>query len=179
MSSSKRRRLVRLTRKGRPIDAGPFVMLEGYVLKCPAYLSMKAIPKTAYTELRRRFNGLNNGLIMCSCRQMAEAINCSKDSALAALKELEAKGFIKCEERGNFHYKVRHAPTWILTEEEYAGKPPTKEFMRWHLSKEKADPKSETVGPQKATQRASNGSEVPATVPQQGPTAEKKHGSRS
>ena len=126
-------------------------MLWHHVLRSEAYRSLKPIPRAAYTELRRRFNGSNNGEILCSVRNLADAVNCSKDSASAAFAELEAKGFIKCAQRGSFNYKVAHAPKWVLTEEPYHDGLPTKEFMRWRAPEENGGPKSRTSGPGKPT----------------------------
>jgi DNA-binding HxlR family transcriptional regulator len=134
-------------RRGRGVDATgrskgkePFVMLRKFVLASEAYRSLKPLPRAIYTELRRRYNGTNNGYISCSLREIEKELHCSKNTASAALGELVKKGFIKRATCGSFHYKVRHAPTWILTEEEYDGKPATKEFARWSAEEKSAVP---------------------------------------
>jgi hypothetical protein len=164
---------------GRSKFPEPFVLLRRYLLDSEAYRSLKPIPRAAYTELRRRYNGSNNGEISCSIREMADRINCSKDSASDAFDELLAKGFIKQARPASFHFKVRHAPTWILTEENYADQLPTKEFMRWSVSKEKAGPESRTAGPEQRTvsekKDRSNGQAVLKT----GPNGHYERGSRS
>ena len=82
-------------------------------------------------ELKKRFNGRNNGEISCSIRELTRELHCGKDTATAALAELVEHGFIRQSQPGSFQFKIRHAALWILTEEEYDGAPPTKDFLHW------------------------------------------------
>lgn len=164
---------------GRSKFPEKFVMLRRYVLQSDAYRSLKPIPRAAYTELRRRFNGHNNGEISCSIREIVAAINCSRDSAGAAFRELEEKGFIKCARQADFNYKLRHAPTWILTEENYGNELPTKEFMRWQSAKEKHGPESRTSGPENRTVSENKDRMNCNSVLKTGPTRQNEPGSRS
>jgi len=159
-----------VNKKGRSKRGEPFVMLWRHVLQCEAYQSLKALPRAVYTELRRRFNGSNNGQITCSLRMLEAELHCSKDSAAKALRELEEKGFIKCAQPGSFNYKVRHAPTWILTEEEHGGQPATKDFMRWRpAEKENAGPETRTKCPHSGTDGTNCVAVLPQTVLKKGP----------
>lgn len=139
-NSRNRRRGRRHDSKGRSITKERFVLLWYWFLDCPAWLSMKCEPRMLYIQIRRRFNGSNNGEIFYSIRDACRELRIAKDTAQKAFRELEAKGFIKCAQRGNFNYKVRHASCWILTDEKYGEQSPTKEFMRWEPETE-AGPK--------------------------------------
>lgn len=140
------------------------------MLRCEAYRSMKALPRAVYTELRRRYNGRNNGEILLSVREIVDELHCSKDSASAALGELEEKGFIKCAQRGSFHYKIRHASTWILTEEGLNNELATKDFVHWRAPEKKTGPRSGTDGPIPSTEDENKDRLKMQTVPKQGPT---------
>lgn len=137
----------------------PYVKLRWNLLMTPAFRSLKPIPRAVYVELRRRFNGSNNGQIACSQRDLVKWVRCSKDSAGAALVELEQKGFIKCSQPGSFTYKIRHAPTWILTEEALGDAPATRDFVRW-------EPKETKPGPKRRTDRPGTRTEAPKSVAQ-------------
>jgi hypothetical protein len=164
---------------GRSKFPETFVMLRRYLIQSDAYRSLKPIPRAAYTELRRRFNGRNNGEISCSIREIVAEVHCSKDSASAAFKELQAKGFIKQSRPASFHYKVPHAPTWILTEENYGNELPTKDFMRWRVTEENAGPDKRTVDPETRTRVPKEGPKNGAMVLKKGPCAVVEPSSRS
>ena len=102
----------KLKRRGGHVDAtgrskhGPrFVMHPHWVLDGEAYRDLRALPRAIYTFLRRRFNGTNNGHINVSVRMIAAELRCSKDSAGKALGVLVDHGFIKCAQKGSFHWK--------------------------------------------------------------------------
>jgi hypothetical protein len=134
-----------------------FIMIWHYMYEAPAYQSLKPITRAVLIELKRRFNGSNNGRISYSVRQMAARINCGKDAAGYAFHELIQKGFVRCTSPGGFNYKLRHASQWELTEEECNGKPATKEFMAWRPSeKENAGPETRTGSPKKRTHASAN-----------------------
>lgn len=169
MSSRYRRRTRGVDNKGRSKTEEKFVMLQHYLLKSDAYRSMKPLPRAVYTELKRRYNGRNNGEIFCSIRELVAELHCSKDGASAALRELEDKGFIRCARRGSFHYKVKHASLWVLTEERLGEEFPTKDFMRWKPQKENSGTAPRTAAPEKRTegenQDRGNGNPVPISGP--------------
>lgn len=179
MSSRHKKKTRGVNKTGRDAKPEKFVMHRHYVLRCEAYRSMKALPRAVYMELRRRFNGSNNGKIVCSIREIVRECNCSKDAASAALKELQEKGFIKCTQKGSFHFKVPHAAMWALTEEELDGALPTKEFMRWKQPAEKCGPKSRTRGPSSSTDIPEEGLPKSDSVLVQGPPNGIEDGSRS
>lgn len=113
-----------------------------YLLDSPAYQDLRPVARCVYMFLKRLFNGNNNGHLYASTRVLAKAVKCSKDTANDALAELQSHGFIRCAQRGSFHYKIAHAPRWILTEYEYNGSPPTKDFMQWQAPEKKCRSRS-------------------------------------
>jgi hypothetical protein len=177
--SSKFRKRGGANQTGRSKYPETFVMLMKHLLQSDAYRSLKPIPRAVYTELRRRYNGRNNGEISCSVREIAAEVHCSKDSASAAFDELQAKGFIKQSRPASFHYKVRHAPTWILTEENYGTELPTKEYLRWRAIEKNDGPKKRTFGPKNRTPVPKEGPKSGVSVPNQGPCRVDKPSSRS
>jgi hypothetical protein len=120
-------------RKGEP----KHVRIYRWMFDCPAYRSLSVYARCLLVELGRRYNGTNNGEISMSVREGAGALNCSINTAAKAFRELKDQGFIRPHVKGAFNVKMRHATTWILTEYAYAGKPPTKDFMKWPPGAEK------------------------------------------
>ena len=106
-------------------------------MKSTAYKSLSFKSIVTYIELKRRYNGINNGAVHLSCRSAAEALGCTPNTAAKAIKELEDKGFIKCRFKGKFDHRVHRASEFIITEYEYNNKLATKDFMRWKPKDEK------------------------------------------
>lgn len=121
-----------------------FVQLFHWEMDNPAYRDLSALARGIYLEIKRRYNGSNNGFIVYSVRQAADEFGVSKSTTARAFTELQTHGFIFAEQRGAFHWKIdvsglRHRPAseWRLTayhndrvhgiESRY----PTKDFMRW------------------------------------------------
>jgi hypothetical protein len=167
-------------KKGRNKFGPPYVQHYHWVLDTAAYRDLRPLPRALYTFLRKRFNGKNNGHIFASVRDVEKELHCSKDSASAAFRTLEDHGFILCSRRGTFSQKLGRATSWILTEEEYQGQPPTKDFTRW------TPPENSETGTQGRTRRpqprtvAPHGVAVkPESVPNRGPRDTGEQGSRS
>ena len=135
---NKQKRLIRrpVNKKGRN-RYSRFVLYYHHELDCPAYRDLKAIPRAVYMELRRRFNGTNNGYIFCSVRDLSAELHCSKDTAGKALWTLAKHGFIICNQLGSFNWKSGQASTWTLTVEPLNDKPATKDFLRWQPPEKK------------------------------------------
>jgi hypothetical protein len=121
-----------------------FVQLFHWEMDQAAYRDLSANARAIYVEIKRRYNGSNNGFIVYSVRQAAHELKIGKTTAAKALTELQTHGFIVPEQRGAFHWKIdvtgeRHRPAseWRLTifhndrvhgiESKY----PTKDFTRW------------------------------------------------
>lgn len=120
----------RVDRKGRSAPRVKFVQLHSWMLESDAYRTLCPGARALYVELAYRFNGRNNGYVYLSCREAAQRLHSSKDSASRWFRELEARGFIRMRQRGSFDWKSHQATEWILTEHEYGGEPATKDFMR-------------------------------------------------
>ncbi|MNE86564.1 hypothetical protein D3C80_1836780 [compost metagenome] len=113
------------------------------MLKSDAYRSLNVYARCLYIELKRLYNGTNNGNIPLSHRDAQPLVGCSDGPIKKAFLELQDRGFIKVSQKGSFNWKTRidptefsRATTWILTEYpvDYPTKVlsgPTKEYMRW------------------------------------------------
>src|SRR5262245_49229213 len=71
----------------------PFVMLQKWMLASPAWQSLSSKAIAAYIELARRYNGMNNGQLHLSVRELGTRLTCSKKTAARAIRELMDKGF--------------------------------------------------------------------------------------
>lgn len=130
-------------RKGRSINPdGKYTLLYEWFLKSPAWCSLDIYARGVYFELRRRYNGKNNGAITASVRELAQDINCSVKPVFRALQDLQDRGFIVAIQKGSFNWKTRidgqsknRATVWLLTElpqdEPSPERTPRKDFMRW------------------------------------------------
>ncbi|MCC0007828.1 MAG: GntR family transcriptional regulator [Hyphomicrobiaceae bacterium] len=169
MSSKQARPRRAVNKKGRNKHA-TFVKLEGYVLRCDAYRALRPVARAIYTELRRRFNGRNNGQISCSVRELAAELHGGKDTIRTALDDLIAKGFIKRAQKGSFNFKLRHATTWILTEENLGDETATIEFLRWQAA-ENLEPGTQpsTSGTHPGTRTNEIAARTPSANPKQVP----------
>lgn len=119
--------------KKRGQSTEPFVKLTKNYLNHPAWKTLSPEARCLYIEIRSRYNGLNNGEISLSCREAATVAHCGKGTANKKLHELMEHGFIKPNKRGQF--TLRHATTWILTNEAYQYQGPTNEWRQWQPGK--------------------------------------------
>lgn len=138
----------RFKRKGGP----KHVRLYEWLLRSSAWQSLDPVARQLYVELKRRYDGLNNGRIGFGCREAAEALNIGKDTANRAFVKLEDRGFIAVTRRAGFNVKNRVATEWLLTEypNDINGDLASRDFMKWRPSEKS------TVAPQ-ATTVASQG----------------------
>lgn len=113
--------------KGRSM--GRFVALPFNMLESLAWRDLSLQAAIIFIELKRRFNGKNNGEIPLSCREAATVAKCGKGTASKKLDELIAHGFINPASKGHFHN--RHASTWILTCEVYEKTSPSNELKNY------------------------------------------------
>ena len=130
-------------RKGKK-GAGRHVQLPEHLQASEAWASLKPGPRALYVELKRRFNGNNNGRIVLSYRDSAVAINVSRNTVGAYFAELEERGLIAMT-RAPFlgPSGVGQASLWALQELPTAdGKPATRGFQSW---REKKKPHPKTV----------------------------------
>ncbi|MEL7252956.1 MAG: hypothetical protein AAGL23_02200 [Pseudomonadota bacterium] len=126
--------------------AGRHVQLPEYLQATEAWATLKPGPRALYIELKRRFNGSNNGRIFLSHRDAAKAINVSPNTIGGYYRQLIERGLIDMT-RASFlgPSGVGQASLWALQELPTAdGKPAAKDFLKWR-QKEKPHPK--TVNP--------------------------------
>ncbi len=115
--------------KGRSKRGGKFVRLANSMLTSPAWRSLSGSAIKYYIELRREFNGTNNGEIHLSLEEAKKRLGMARDTALRVQLELIDKGFIRMTKRGGFHQRT--ATTWALTDEPAPASPPTHDYKNW------------------------------------------------
>jgi hypothetical protein len=120
--------------RGDTLKPARFLQLHEWFMGTPAWQSLNGNERALYIELKRRYNGRNNGRIPYSAREAVEALHIGKSTVAEALRTLQDRGFIVAENKGTFHRKIRHASEWRLTEEpsEMTRGVATKNFVNWH-----------------------------------------------
>ena len=128
--------------KGRSKRGGKFVRLGDGLLTSAAWRALSGSGIKYYVELRRQFNGSNNGDLHLSLDEAKKRLGMARDTALRVQKELVEKGFIRMAKRGGFHQRL--ATTWALTDEPAPAATPTHDYRNWrpkkNLSVGKFDP---------------------------------------
>lgn len=133
----------RQNRKGRSTSDGHYFSMFEWFMRSAAWQHANVYEKSLYVELKRRYNGKNNGDIPMSHREAETLLGCSNKPIAAAFSGLQRKGYIKASLKGSFDWKVARegknngrATRWELTElprdvptRVLAGG--TKEFMHW------------------------------------------------
>jgi DNA-binding transcriptional MocR family regulator len=114
---------------------------------------MKPGPRALYIELKRRYNGRNNGAIILSHRDAAEALAVHRNTVGPWFEELEARGFIWMAQGPYLGPSgIGLASVWGITEEMTQDmKPARKTFMTW---RENQEPRTKTVPPRHKKQDA-------------------------
>lgn len=123
----------RLAKKGIIESTEQFVKLTYPLIESEAWRWLRPMSKAVYIELKRRYNGLNNGKISLSLSEAAHILKASKSSISRALKQLETHGFIKLIKKG--YFTGRMASEYALTDEQLDGYPPTREWKQWQPNK--------------------------------------------
>lgn len=109
-----------------------FTLLEEWFQTSPAWASLKPGPRALYVELRRRFNGYNNGRLYLSNREAAKALNINKGTAGNYFAKLRELGFIAVTKGHHLGPDgVGQSDHYRLTELPCDSKPATKDFMKW------------------------------------------------
>ncbi len=123
-------------RRGRGVDAKGRSKSQGQYLVIPytmahslAWRSLSGPAVKLYIELRSRYNGSNNGDLSVSLDEAARRLGIGKATASRAFKELESKGFIKMNRRGEWY--GRRATTYFVTDCSYDGHPPKNTWQKW------------------------------------------------
>ena len=137
------------------------VQLFDYMLRSAAWRDLSTVEMALYVEIKRRFDGFNNGRIGMSCREAAALLNVSKATAGRAFDRLQRNGLITIGKPSGFNVKGRVSTEWRLTEYrcDVSGELPTKEFLKWKPDeKTTVSPEGQTVSPegQFAPRKAAN-----------------------
>jgi hypothetical protein len=90
--------------KKKPV-AG-FVKLPYSLLDSEALVAASSHATRLLVLLLRKYNGKNNGSIICGVREAAAWCHCSKGTASKVFIELQTLGIIKAVRRGHFCMKV-------------------------------------------------------------------------
>ena len=127
--------------KGRSTKGGKFVRLGNGMLTSEAWRSLSGSAIKYYVELRREFNGFNNGSIHLSLEEAKKRLSMGKSTTTRAQQELVNKGFIRMTKRGGFHQRM--ATTWALTDEASPATQPTHDYKNWQPKKNPSVPKQD------------------------------------
>lgn len=130
-------------KNGRRVDDGRYFPMFEWFMRSAAWQHASVYEKALYVELKRRYNGKNNGDIPMSHREAQSLLGCSNKPISAAFAGLQRKGFIKAAVKGSFDWKAARtgdnngrSTRWELTElpldlplKVLTGG--TKDFMKW------------------------------------------------
>ena len=122
-------------RKGLIESVEQYAKVYYRMLYSTAWRTLKGGDIKIYFELRRRFNGRNNGEIFLSRSEACKLLKIGNTQAQNGFKRLEECGFIKVAKRGGFI--GRQANQYILTEKSYKGNQPTNDWKRWQPTQKK------------------------------------------
>lgn len=122
-----------MSRKRFKKEAGRHVQLPEWLQASEAWATMSPGPRALYVELKRRYNGSNNGEIFLSHRDAANALNVHRNTVGPWFTELQTRGFIFLM---TGHYLgpagIGQASKWRLEELPTSdGRPATKSFKSW------------------------------------------------
>ena len=122
-------------RRKRNRNGPRFVQLFFWMLDTPAWRSLSPWAVVAYIDLARCYNGVNNGELYLSARELAKRCGCSRATAARAIAELVAKGFVEITRNSGFNVKgrPRQATEYRLTVLfcDLTKKPGSSAFKRW------------------------------------------------
>ncbi len=156
--------------------AGRHVQLPEWLQASEAWATLRPGPRALYIEVKRRFNGKNNGAIFISHRDAAKALNVHRNTVGPYLRELERRGFIHLTVAPHLGPSgIGEASVWALEElPTQDGKLAGKAFMRWaekqkprtkfvppRHKKQDATPTADTQTPQTVTKSVTPSAEIP------------------
>ena len=113
-------------------QSASFIQLHNWFCDCPSWRSLKPGPRALYLELKRRFNGGNNGELYLSHREASIALCIGRDTAGSYFADLQHAGFI-LQTLGHClgPSGLGQSAKWALTELPLNGAPASKQFMSW------------------------------------------------
>ncbi|WP_158266702.1 helix-turn-helix domain-containing protein [Alsobacter soli] len=84
-------------------------------------------------EVKRVYNGRNNGALAVSARALAERLGVSKDTAAKALRQLVQRGFLEVVAPSSFGWKAKRAAEYRLTDEacNLSNQAPSNAYRAW------------------------------------------------
>ena len=149
-------------RKGRSKKGGKFVRLGEGLLTSEAWRSLSGSAVRFYVELRRRFNGRNNGELHLTAEEAKTTLRMGTNTFVRVQRELQEKGFIRMTRQGGFHQRL---PTlWALTDEAVGTRPPSHAYKLWTPEKPNIIAETATTSlPKRQRGMRANGSFVAET----------------
>ena len=103
--------------KAKKRGKGRHVRLEEWFQAAEAWATLKPGPRALYIELKRRFNGANNGAIRMSVREAADLLNVHRNTVSAYFEDLQERGLIRQTRAGHLGFDGHGiASTWALCE---------------------------------------------------------------
>jgi hypothetical protein len=119
--------------KSKKRGAGRHVQLPEWQQASEAWRTLPVGPRALYVELKRRYNGSNNGRVILSHRDAAKSVNAHRNTVGRWFSELEERGFIVMAQAPHLGPSgIGKSSHWTLTEYPTDNmKPATMNFMRW------------------------------------------------
>ena len=133
--------------KGHKKGAGRFVQLPEWLQASEAWASLKPGPRALYIEMKRLFNGGNNGRIILSHRDAALALGVHRNTVGPWFDALQERGFIRMTRAPclgpsgvgqTSHWALEELPTDNM-------KSAPKAFMAWRQNKSPAQKTGQPV----------------------------------
>ncbi|MDO6587137.1 hypothetical protein Q4543_16640 [Salipiger sp. 1_MG-2023] len=118
--------------KGKKRGFPKHVRLLETLQQTEAWRSLKPGPRALYVELRRRYNGANNGRIFMSHREAADLLNVHRNTVPDYFSELERRHLIRDMGKGYLGADGHGIATrWALCDEPMGGKAPDLSYRSW------------------------------------------------
>ena len=115
-----------------------------------AWATLKPGPRALYIELKRRYNGANNGEIFLSHRDAAKALSVNRNTVGGYFRELEARGFIWMTQGPHLGPSgIGQASMWALAEVPTKDMKPARCTFMWWSKNQKPRPENRTERPKK------------------------------
>lgn len=114
---------------------GRFVQLPEWVMATNAWATLSPGPRALYLELKRRYNGANNGEIFLSHRDAAIALDVHRNTVGPWFRKLEERGFIHMTRAPHLGPSgIGRASTWALAEARTIdGDKASMAFKKWKI----------------------------------------------
>ena len=121
---------------------GRFIQLSHWLIDTPAWKSLSPTARSLYLEIKKRYNGFNNGDIAFLERQATTAVGVTQKTIVKAFVALKDRGFILATQKGSFSRNTTlgrygRSTRWLLSEHPQQ-KPDSKhsltarkDFMKW------------------------------------------------